>query len=150
MVFFTTRAAAAFREDLHVKDAALGSAGELAPSFHGGDLVLAHEEFQALGVLGHNLVFALLDGLPVQFGLVDAFNPKFFGLLEMVPDFRVEEQRLGGDAAHVQAGAAQDIGFFDEASLQPPLAGADGGGVPRGAGADDGNVIDGFWQVGTP
>ena len=50
----------------------------------------------------------------------------------------------------MQAGTAQHIGFFDEACLQAPLAGADGGSVSGGAGADDGNVIDGFWQVGAP
>src|SRR4051812_31390010 len=68
----------------------------------------------------------------------------------MVGELRIEQQRLGRDAAHVQAGAAELVVFLDERGLQAKLAGADGGGVTGRAGANDGNVIDRLWQRSAP
>jgi hypothetical protein len=45
----------------------------------------------------------------------------------MVIDFGVKEERLGGDAANVEAGAAELVFFFDQAGLQSKLAGAESG-----------------------
>jgi len=47
----------------------------------------------------------------------------------VVPEFGVEQQSLGRDAADVQAGAAEESVFFDESGFQAPLTSADGGGV---------------------
>ena len=50
------------------------------------------------------------------------------------------EQRLGGDAAAVEAGAAQALVLLDERRLQPELPGADGRHVPARARTDDHHV----------
>ena len=54
---------------------------------------------------------------------------------------RVLEQRLGRDAAPVQAGAAEHRRALDDRGLQPELRGADGGDVAAGSGADDDDVV---------
>ena len=51
------------------------------------------------------------------------------------------QQRLGGDAAAVQAGAAEHGVLLDHGDLQAELAGADGGDVAAGAAADDDEVV---------
>ena len=50
------------------------------------------------------------------------------------------EKRLRGDAAHVEAGAAQRLAPFDDGDLLAKLRGADRGDVAAGAGADDDGV----------
>ena len=49
------------------------------------------------------------------------------------------DQRLGGDAAPVQAGAAE-LFLFDDGDGRAELRGADGGGIAARAGADDYDV----------
>ena len=51
---------------------------------------------------------------------------------ELADEGAVVEQRLGGDAAPVQAGAAE-VFFFDAEDFLLELPGADGSGVTRGA-----------------
>src|SRR3970282_478421 len=51
------------------------------------------------------------------------------------------EQRLGRDAAPVQASAAKDGFAFDDERFQPPLAGANGGHVAPGSAPDDGQIV---------
>ena len=63
--------------------------------------------------------FALLDGGPVQLARVDAFDAEFLGVFQVVPEFGIEQQGLGRDAAHVQAGAAEHVVFFDKAVFSP-------------------------------
>ena len=136
--------------DLDGQHTVLRRAGQLAVSPDGFDFVLLHQELETLGVLGHDLRLALLDGGPVQLAGVDAFDAEFFGVFQVVPEFGVEQQRLGRDAAHVQAGAAEHVVFFDEGGFQAVLAGADGGGVASRTAADDGDVINGFGQRDCP
>ena len=132
--------------DFDGEHAVLRRAGQLAVAFHGLDFVLLHQELEALGVLGDDLRFALLNRGPVELARVDALDAEFFRVFQVVPEFGVEEQRLGRDAADVQAGAAEESVFFDESGFQAVLAGADGGGVSGRAAADDGDVVDGFGQ----
>ncbi len=73
---------------------------------------------------------------------VDVVDAVLGGVLEVVPEFGVEEQGLGGDAADVQAGAAEDVGGFDERDLEAELSGANGRRVAGRAAADDCHVID--------
>ena len=75
-----------------------------------GDLVLLHQEAKTLGVLVDDGGLALLHGIPVECAAVDVVDTVVGGVLEVVPDLGVEEQRLGRNAAHVQAGAAKNIG----------------------------------------
>ena len=133
-----------------VKNAVLRRAGQLAVAFHGLDLVLLHQELEALGVLGDDFLLALLNRGPVQLARVHAFDAEFLGLFQVIPEFGVEQQRLGRDAAHVQAGAAEESVFFDESGLQAVLAGANRGSVSGRSAADDGYVVSGFGQRNRP
>jgi hypothetical protein len=117
-----------------------------ANRFH---LVLLHEEIEALGVLGHDFRLACLHGRPIQPGSVHAFDAEFFGVFEMVPNFGVEEQGFGRDAAYMEAGASEHAVLLDEGGFQAILTGADCGRVARRTTADDSDVINGFGQVGS-
>jgi hypothetical protein len=68
----------------------------------------------------------------------------------MVIHFSVKEQGLSRDAAHVQAGAAEPVFFFNEAGFQSKLAGAESGCVSAGTSADNGNVINSIWHSRAP
>ena len=132
--------------DFDGEHAILRGAGQLAVALHGLDFILLHQELEALGVLGHDLRLAILDRGPVQLARVHALDAEFLGVFQVIPEFGIEQQRLGRNAAHVQAGAAEESVFFDERSFQALLAGANGGGVSGRSAADDGDVINGFRQ----
>ncbi len=136
--------------DFDGEHAILRRAGEFAVAFHGLDFVFLHQEFEALGVFGDDLSFAILDRGPVELARVYAFDAEFFGFFQVVPEFGVEQQRFGRDAADVQAGAAEESVFFDERGLQAVLAGANRGRVSGRSAADDGYVVDGFGQWSSP
>jgi hypothetical protein len=53
---------------------------------------------------------------------------------------------FGGDAAHVQAGAAQLVGFFDQRDLQPVLRRANGRCVAGWSAAHNRYIVDYFCQ----
>ena len=59
---------------------------------------------------------------------------------ELADERAVFKQRLGGDAAPVQAGAAE-VFLLDAEDALLELAGADGGGIAGGAAADDDDVV---------
>ena len=101
-------------------------------------------------MLGDDLSLALLNRAPVQFARVHTFDAEFLGVLQVVPEFGIEQQCLGRNTADVQAGAAEEAVFFDECGLEAPLASADGGRVSGGATADDGYVVCGFGQSCDP
>jgi hypothetical protein len=111
-------------------------------AFEPRDLVLLHQEVQALDVLGDDRVLALEHGGPVERGRAEALNAKIGGVLQMVPDFGVEEQSLGGNAAHMQAGSAQLRGRLDERHLEPILRRANRRRVAGRPAADDRHVVD--------
>jgi len=58
----------------------------------------------------------------------------------VVVDLRGVKQRLGRDAAPVQAGAAH-LPALHDGGMQSQLGGAQRGGVPAGARADDDQLI---------
>ena len=51
------------------------------------------------------------------------------------------QQRLGRDAADVEAGAAMRRALLDHGDLQAELRGADGADIAAGAGADDDEIV---------
>ena len=63
---------------------------------------------------------------------------------EAVPGLVVElggmQQRLGGDAADVEAGAAEGGALLDHGHLQAELRRPDGAHIAAGAGADDDQI----------
>ena len=64
------------------------------------------------------------------------------GVLELVEQVGGVEQGLGRDAAAVQAGAAEEGILLDDGGLETELAGADGGDVAAGTGAENRDVED--------
>ncbi len=88
-----------------------------------GHLVFADQEVQTLGVLGNNAILARLHGGPVQRGSSDAANPKLRSVLQVIPDLGVEQERLGGNTAHMKARSTQPVRRLDQRYLQPVLAG---------------------------
>ena len=59
------------------------------------------------------------------------------------------EQRLGGDAADVEAGAAEGLALLDDGSLQAELRRPDGADIAARAGADDDEIVGhGFAPLG--
>ena len=125
-------------------EAAFGRAGERGESGDDGDLVFLHQKSEALGVLVDDGGFALEDVVPVELRGGDVVDAELGGVLEVVPDFCVEEQGLGGDAADVEAGAAEDAVFLNECNFEAELSAANGRGVAGGAAADDGDVVNGL------
>ena len=106
------------------------------------DLVLFEQEFDAAGQFLHRRRL-----LAHQHGQVErdagGHNAKLGhravgGFFE---EFAAVEQRLGGDAADVEAGAAQCGAAFGAGDLQAKLRGADGRDIAAGAGTDDEDVV---------
>jgi hypothetical protein len=58
------------------------------------------------------------------------------------------QENFGGDAAHVQAGAAEERIFFNDGNFQAPLRGANAGDVSAGSAADYHDIV--FSQTSPP
>ena len=104
------------------------------------DLVLLHQELDALGVLGDDLVLAIEHHGVIQPRIL-AVDAVFAGVQEVLPDIGRVQQRFGRDAADMQAGAAQLGVFFDDGGLQAVLPGANRRRVAAGAAPDDNHVV---------
>src|SRR3977135_978855 len=113
-----------------------------APTLHGFDLVFAKQELDALGVLVDNLFLARQHRRPVERELLHV-DAEFLGVLERVVDFGVVQKDFRGDAADVQASAAQKAIFFNDYSFEPPLRGPNRGVISSRAATDDGEIVFG-------
>ena len=114
------------------------------------NLVLSHQEIQPFGVLGHNLVLPVLHNFPIHLGCAQSFKAILLGRLEMVIHLGVKQQGFRRDASHLETGPTQALVLFDKADLQAKLSSADSSSVAAWARADNGNVINGFWQSSAP
>ena len=56
------------------------------------------------------------------------------------------QQRLGWDAAHVQAGAAEGVAAFDARHFHTQLGAADGADITAWAGTDNNDIIAGHGE----
>ena len=101
-------------------------------------LVLLHQEADAVIEAFRDAARARHHGLRIERDFFGG-QPVILGVLHVVVDLGRAQQRLGRDAAPVQADAAE-IGFFDDRGLETELRGADRGDVAAGAGADDDDV----------
>ena len=124
-------------------------AGELAEAEDRRDAVFLEQIGDAVRVAFDDAVLALHHRGQVEFdlGQDDAVAGRLvLGLLE---EFAGIEQGLARDAADVQAGAAERLGFplLDAGDFLAELGGPDGGDVPAGAAADD-DQIEAFRHVG--
>jgi hypothetical protein len=99
-------------------DAALRRSTQTACASDHRDLVLLHQEVQALHVLGDDLVLTVENRLPVQRHLAHAFDAVLLGVLQVVVDFGVEQDRFGGNAADMQTGAPQLRLALDQCHFQ--------------------------------
>ena len=137
-----------------------GGAGQRAGAVEDGDLVLLHEELDALDVLLHHRVAAHPERPVVE---VDAIVPGEAELGPLLGDAVEQvgrlEQRLGRDAAAVQAGAAEAVALH-EPHRQAELGGADGADVAHPTAEDEevegllvghrSPLAQAFGQVGEP
>src|SRR4051812_22501816 len=89
--------------DVDGQHAILRGTRQLAIAAYGLYFVLLHQKLETLGMLGHDLRFAFLDGWPVQLAGVYAFDAEFLGVFQVVPKFGIEQQGFGRYATHMQA-----------------------------------------------
>ena len=118
-------------------DAAIGDASEAGEAF---DLVLLEQELDALGILVDDRLLAILSGFEVETDIPDS-DPEFFRPVDLLVDFGVLQQGLGGDAASMRAGATDERILLDDRHLHAELTGANSGDVSARAAADDHDVV---------
>ena len=127
------------RLDHLAADADLAGARDLARSAEHRDLVLLQQEVDALGVAVDGFLLEAHHLREVDAGLgLDAHLRE--GVLRFGIKLRGVQQRLGGNAADVEAGAAMAGALLDHCHLEAQLGRADGADIAAGAGADDGDV----------
>src|SRR6185437_14824529 len=117
---------------------------------HEGDLAGLHNALQALVQLADHAVLVAVD--PGHVDAVElALHAERRALAGQVGDFGRVQQRLGGDAAAVQAGAAH-LGLLDQGHVHAQVGGAEGAGVPAGPAAEDHYVehIPGVSHLSSP
>jgi hypothetical protein len=122
------------------RDRDLGGGDEGGGAGDDGDLAGLGELGDAAGELGDDVVLLLQHGREVDLdaGELDAVGGGVvFGEDELLGGV---EQGLAGNAADVEAGAAEGGAFLDEGDLEAELGGAEGADVAAGAGADDDEV----------
>ena len=79
------------------------------------------------------------DFVPLEFGFIDGEAEGGGVVGDFVEEFGIVDEGFGGDAAPVEADAAE-FGFFDAGDGFAELGGMDGGFVTAGAGADDDKI----------
>ena len=113
-------------------------AGEPAGALDDGDAAALDQPGEALEQPAHDAVLVGVDA-----GHVDALeggaDPELLGLTRGVGDLGGVQQRLGGDAADVQAGAAELV-LLDERDAQAELGGAQRTRVAAGPRSQDHDV----------
>ena len=100
--------------------------------------VLFHQEADAVVEPLGDGARARHHGLGVVADIV-GFQPIVLGVLHVVENLGRAQQRLGGNAAPVEADAAEIVAL-DDGGLEAELRGADRGDIAAGAGADDQDV----------
>ena len=108
-----------------------------------GDLVLLEQEGDALGRGLDDLALALHELREIELRRRHDDSVRGEIVARFLEQVRGLQQRLRGDAADVEAGAAKRRTLLDDGDLEAELRGADRGDVATGAGADHDN-IEGF------
>ena len=120
-------------------DSDLALALERARAVDHVDLVLLEQELDAPDHAVDDLA-AAVDGRAEVEAQVVVADAELLGAAEEADDLGVVEERLGGDAAPVEADAADAV-LLDEGSLQAELGRPDRGDVAAGPAADDSHVV---------
>ena len=103
-----------------------------------GDLAGLHQALQTLVQLGDDAVLVVVDAVHVDAGQ-RRLDAELLALAGQVGDLAGVQQGLGGDAAAVQAGAA-DLVLLDEDDVQPELRRPERRGITTGATTEDDQV----------
>ena len=103
---------------------------------HDLDVTLLEQGSDAHVKLGDDLVLVGEHRGDVEGELLGADEAVLLAVHGMLEDFGGVEQGLGGDAADVEARAAEGVILLHEGNLEAELAGFDGGDIATGAGAD--------------
>src|SRR5271168_3471525 len=88
-----------------------------SPALHKFHLIFLEQKLDALGMLFDDFVFARQDVGPIHVQAAD-FEAQFGAIFEVIVNFRVVQQHLGGNAANVQTGAAKIGVFLHDHGLQ--------------------------------
>ena len=104
------------------------------------DAVLLEQEADAGGELAGDRARALDDGRQLDARRAIDGNAEASRRLDLVQDLGRPQQRLGWNAAPVEADAAEECSL-DDGRAQAELRGADRGDVAAGPGADDDHII---------
>ena len=134
----------AVRFHFHCVHAVLRAARQSSKTRNNGDLVLLHQELEALHVFRDNRVLARQHRRPIERPRLNALDAKLLGFLQVVPQLGVEQQRLGRNAAHMQARPAQLRACVDQRHLQPVLRPANRRRISRRPAANHCHVINRF------
>ena len=121
--------------------------GDAPPAGDRVHFVLLEEKADPAGMLLDDLVLAREHRGPVDLHVFD-FEAELFGALKVVVNIGVVQKYFCGDAADVQAGAAEKGILLDDGGFQAPLAGADRGDVAARPAADNYQII--FGHSGPP
>ncbi len=110
-----------------------------------GDLVLLHQVRDALVELFGDATAALHHRLKIGLYLFGN-QAVILGVLHVVKDLGRAQQRLGRDAAPVEADPAEQLAL-DDRRLEPELRGADRRDIAAGARSEDDDVVRNSWSV---
>ena len=107
----------------------------------GIDVVFLEQEGHAFDIALDALILESHHGRKVDLRLADLDAH----LVEQLAGFFIElggvQQRLGGNATDVEAGAAEGLVLLDYGNLHAELCRADGADIAAGAGADDDEIV---------
>src|SRR4029077_11383692 len=129
-------------------DGDLALAGKLPLAVEHCDLILLHEEADAARELLRHLARPLDHLLGVEADLLGR-KAELVEIVEEMVDLRRAQQRLGRDAAPVEADAAEMLAL-DDRRLHAELRRPDRRDITAGAGADDDEIEGCIGHSGSP
>ena len=105
------------------------------------DLVLLEQEGYSLDVALDALILELHHAGEIEPGLLELDAHAVEQVTGLVIELGGVQQRLRGDAADIEAGAAEGLVLLDHRHLHAELCGTDGTDIPAGTGANHDEVV---------
>ena len=124
-----------------VHDLDLAGPGDRSGAVHPVDLVLLEQEGDAVDVGLHRRVLVRHHRLEIEFRLADLDAERSETVTGLLEHFGGVQQRLGGNAADVEAGAAQRLALLDDRRLQAELRRLDGADITARSRSDHDDII---------
>ena len=122
-------------------DLDLAGRGDAARADNRVDLVLLEQEFDALDVAADPLVLERHHRGKIELRRCHADAQLGEAVPGLVEQLGGMQQRLGRNAADIEAGAAEGRALLDHGDLQAELRRADGADIAAGAAADDDEIV---------